>query len=113
MILDTNKFTPGEPLKPDLFWVIEQVPGLVEGQDATTLLEYGYFPSFNIPFFSNVWKRAGYQSRFEAHGSPGLTHALAPRAQIFRRDHAMATDVDSLVRLLRSNNYKEDPLSLG
>lgn len=116
MILDMNRFTPGQPLAEGLFFVVEQVPGLVEGRDATHLLEYGYFPSFNVPYFTNVWERAGYKVRYENTSNPSrtqLTHALASRAQLFRRDHAGITDLDGVVRVLTSNDYLNDPLQNG
>ena len=30
MILDTNKFTPGQPLQKGGFWIAEQIPGYIE-----------------------------------------------------------------------------------
>merc|ERR1712118_94985 len=81
--------------------------------DLTKILEYGYFPSFNVPVFENVWTKAGYRARFEATKNPGLTHGMASRAQIFRRDHSIVTDVEGIVRLLQSNDFEHDPLSKG
>ncbi|WKY00452.1 hypothetical protein Q1695_014920 [Nippostrongylus brasiliensis] len=34
-----------------------------------------------------------------------------PRARIFRRDHGSVVDMDSMIKLMRSNNYTKDPLS--
>jgi hypothetical protein len=36
---------------PGLLWVVEQIPGYVQAEDTTRLLELGYFPSYNVPFF--------------------------------------------------------------
>ena len=50
MVLNYNLFTPGEPLKDDLFWVIEQIPGLVKSGDLTwRLRQHSYFASYNVP----------------------------------------------------------------
>ena len=50
MILNYNLFTPGKPLQPDTFWVLEQIPGSVHMADMTLFLEEnGYWPSFNVP----------------------------------------------------------------
>ena len=45
---------PGEALRPGLLWVAEQVPGLVAAADMTDMLAFGYWPSFNVPFFPEV-----------------------------------------------------------
>lgn len=50
MILDYKLFEPGKPLQPDTFWVLEQLPGIVEKADKTELLEeQRYWASYNIP----------------------------------------------------------------
>jgi len=55
MIVDFNKFTPGQELQNGTLWVIEEMPGLVVGADQTdTLWRLGYWPSFNIPFYPEV-----------------------------------------------------------
>jgi hypothetical protein len=50
MIIDYNRFNPGEPLKKGLLTVLEQLPGLIEWQDKTDVLaEDTYWSSYNIP----------------------------------------------------------------
>ena len=65
-------------------------------------------------------RRSGYlkfQKEQEARGSDFVASAkqksyqLAPRATIFRRDAGEVTDLESLKRLMRSNNYQNDPVS--
>lgn len=46
------------------------------------------------------------------HG-PSESYDLAPRANIFRRDQGNAHNFSAFKRLMRSNNYKTDPLSHG
>ena len=49
MIIDYNRFTPGEPLRDGLFTVLEQIPGQVRWEDQTDLLrETSYWSSYNI-----------------------------------------------------------------
>lgn len=49
MIVDYNKFMPGESLKDGLFTVLEQLPGQVRWEDRTdTLRETSYWSSYNI-----------------------------------------------------------------
>lgn len=54
LVVDLNRFSPGEELAPGLLTVVEQIPGRVVWGDATTVLAGGYFPSFNVPYFREV-----------------------------------------------------------
>jgi hypothetical protein len=47
MVLDGKKFTPGQALQPDTLFVVEQIPGKVQGSDATDVLAKGYWSSYN------------------------------------------------------------------
>ena len=50
MVLDYNKFIPGQPLIPGTLWILEQLPGMVEMADLTEHLnENGYWASYNLP----------------------------------------------------------------
>ena len=65
----------------------------------TSDLERGYWPSYNVPAFSEVYNGMGYdalRSHFASKAQQGLSgfdkldadmsYQLAPRAQLFRRD---------------------------
>ena len=54
MILDWKRFTPGEPLQPGTLWVAEQIPHLIVCGDQTQALAWGYWPSYNVPFYAEV-----------------------------------------------------------
>lgn len=63
--------------------------------DMTQELAYGYWPSYNVPFFAEVYRRTGYNdvgAHFAMQGEAyrkaalGLDYQLSPRAKIFRRD---------------------------
>ena len=41
IVVDYNKFTPGQPLADGVLWIVEQIPGMVEGADMTAALEFG------------------------------------------------------------------------
>ena len=114
-IINMNLFKPGQALQPDTLWVMEQIPGLVYGSDQTHLLSFGYFPSYNVPFFREVYDRSGFDEVANRLGGtvPGLDFQLAPRALIFRRDQGNVTDMESFQRIMRYNNYAVDPLSHG
>ena len=50
MILDYNKFTPNQPLRDNLFIVLEQIPGYVVWEDKTDVLRtQSFWPSYNLP----------------------------------------------------------------
>ncbi|XP_031164586.1 putative phospholipase B-like 2 [Sander lucioperca] len=112
MIVDYNHFTPGKTdIKEELFVVLEQIPGLVVYTDKTQeLLEKGYWASYNIPYYPDIFNASGCNELVEKFG-PWFSLDQNPRAQIFRRNQTAVTDVDSMVRLMRYNNFKEDPLS--
>ena len=40
-----------------------------------------------------------------------MSYSLAPRAKIFRRDHAKVSTFEDFKDLMRENNYKTDPYS--
>jgi hypothetical protein len=108
MVLDLKKFHPGSGIDDGALWVAEQIPGLVATGDETNILRYGYWPSYNVPFFDNIWKISGYNLL-----GPNYTHTIVPRAEIFRRDQGSVVDMNSFKNIMRSNNYKTDPYSKG
>jgi len=113
MVLDTKLFTPGKMLPNNTLWIVEQIPGLVYGEDMTEILETGYWPSYNIPAFPIIWERSGYGTILNQTGDQGYTWDLAPRAQIFRRDQTNVDSLDTLKTMMRYNDYKTDPLAHG
>ncbi|GLI63793.1 hypothetical protein VaNZ11_006878 [Volvox africanus] len=118
MIVNLNLFSPGSELQPGLLTVTEIIPGLVVSADATSDLLLGHFPSYNVPYFPEVYQAAGYRRHAEAmaargqefaEAARGISYQLAPRAKIFRRDAASAADLNSFRRLLRSNGWDRRP----
>lgn len=87
------------------------MPGLVKGGDVSETLARGYWPSYNIPYWPEVYEKSGYPKMAQKHGNY-FTYEMAPRAKIFRRDQGRVDDLDSLKVLMRSNDYLHDPYSL-
>ncbi|XP_068594488.1 putative phospholipase B-like 2 [Brachionichthys hirsutus] len=111
MIVDYNHFTPGKTIREDLFVVLEQIPGDIVYTDRTQeLMEKGYWASYNIPYYVEIFNASGCNELVEKYGS-WFSLEQNPRAQIFRRNQTAIKDVDSMIRLMRYNNFKEDPLS--
>ena len=96
MVVDFKQFAPGHALGAGTLWVVEEIPGLVAGADATETLSRGYWPSYNVPYFTEVYNRSGY-NRTDVQKGLGFEadYELAPRAKIFRRDQASVVDMQS------------------
>jgi len=112
MVVDYNKFTSKDPkLADDLLWVLEQIPGYTQAADVTQVLrDQGYWPSYNSPYFKKVFNMSGNPKLVEKYGD-WFSYENTPRAKIFRRDVGKVTDVDGMIKLMRYNNFKQDPLS--
>eukprot|EP00949_MAST-11_sp_MAST-11-sp1_P001690 g1690.t1 len=110
MVVDMNKFRPHEQLRPGLLTVVEEMPGLIVFDDETSTLERGYWPSYNVPYFEEIYARSGYPEAVEKYG-PSMSYQLAPRAQIFRRNQSSAITLDGLKDLMRYNDFERDPYS--
>lgn len=109
MVVDYNKFESGS--QDQILHVLEQLPGEVQYADMTkTLLETSYWGSYNIPYFPKIYNDSGMQDLVKKYGD-FFTHDKNPRARIFARDNKKVEDLDSLIKLMRYNNYKIDPIS--
>ncbi|XP_009082848.1 PREDICTED: putative phospholipase B-like 2, partial [Acanthisitta chloris] len=112
MVVDYNAFTPGRTSPPPgVLTMLEQIPGLVVTADRTELLyQQGYWASYNVPYFEEIFNASGNLELVKKYGD-WFTYDKNPRAQIFRRNQTLVHDLDSMIRLMRSNNYLQDPLS--
>lgn len=112
MVVDYKKFTPGSTkLNDGLLYVLEQIPGMIKSMDATHFLqEQSYWPSYNSPYFPDIFNASGVPELVAKYGD-WFTYDKTPRALIFKRDHSNVKDLDTLMKLMRYNDYKNDPLS--
>ena len=114
MVADMKRFTPGNALPEGLLWVTEQMPGLVKGGDTTDELRRGYWPSYNVPYWPEIYDKSGYTLVDKRDNqTAGSQYELAPRAKIFRRDAGKVEDLKGYKAILRYNDYKNDPYSGG
>lgn len=113
MVVDYNKFKPGETDVPSgLLTVLEQLPGLMTWADKSDLLyQSTYWPSYNVPYFGDIFNASGQPDLVKKFGD-WFTYSKTPRAQIFKRNHTLVEDLPSMMRLMRYNNFLNDPLSL-
>ncbi len=111
MVVDYKHFTPGQDLpKEGLLAVLDQIPGEIVSKDMTWLLQnQTYWPSYNVPYFPQIFADGGFKSQAEEHG-PWFSYDKTARANIFRRDHHKVTDVKSMIKLMRYNDFQHDPL---
>ncbi|XP_043924205.1 putative phospholipase B-like 2 [Protopterus annectens] len=111
MIVDYKYFSPGKPVKRNLFTVLEQIPGFIVSDDKTEeLFQKGYWASYNIAYFEDIFNASGMPDLVKKYGD-WFTIDKNPRAQIFRRNQTQITDIESMIKLMRYNNFKNDPLS--
>lgn len=113
-ILDLNKIDlNSKKVDDDALWIVEQVPGVVESADLTQTLKYGYWPSYNAPYFESIKILSGYPE-MEKNLPDGIImydYDRCFRANMFRRDQGTIKDLDSFKKVMRLNNYQTDPLS--
>ncbi|KAF4673853.1 phospholipase B domain containing [Perkinsus chesapeaki] len=115
-VVDFKRFTPRKELKKGLLWVIESVPGLTVGKDMTEVLKWGYWGSYNAPYFPEVRKATKYEYWYNISGMDKFSFSLTTRGKVLRRDSHEATktsEVMDLAQLIRRNRYKTDPLLNG
>lgn len=112
MVVDYKLFKPKQKvLKPGLLWVLEQLPGHTHSADVTGVLKkQGYWPSYNTPYFPDIFKMSGAPKMVKKYGN-WFSYDKTPRALIFKRDQGKIHDVNSMTKMMRYNNFKHDPLS--
>jgi len=111
MIVNYNQFKPHSPPREGTLIVAEQMITDFEWQDMTdTLIRDTYWASYNNVFFPRLRtlsKEEGMGMEF-----PQLfSWNASSRAQIFHRDQGNVTDMHSMIRMMRYNDFKNDPLS--
>mmetsp|Transcript_19246 Transcript_19246/g.25067 ORF Transcript_19246/g.25067 Transcript_19246/m.25067 type:complete len:374 (+) Transcript_19246:475-1596(+) len=103
MVLDANKFVAGDASVTDLFWVLEEAPGLVHAEDMTEkLLMDGYWASYNVAYFDDIRAQMGETE----------SYTDCPRANLFREMESSVVDAVSMKAVMGWNDYTNDPYSL-
>lgn len=111
-IVDTSKWSYGQ--KPQagsgLLWIIEQIPEYTHSGDVTdVLVEQGYWASYNIPFFEDIYNRSG----FAQQQGDDWSYTKCPRCKIFARDLPTVHSLQEYQAVMTYNDWQNDPLSLG
>jgi len=100
-------------MKPGTFYVGEQIPGLVVYEDQTARLdERGFWPSYNIPYYPQVYQWSGFAAQNTPDSAGFWSYTNYSRAVIFARMGLEVTDEASMWYMLRYNDWETDPASL-
>jgi len=111
MVVDFKVYSPGSTVAPGTLWVAEQLPGIVVRADQSAVLrEQGYWASYNIPFYKNIYDISGFQQKYEQEGN-FWSYTKYARPEIFHRNQANISDLAGMQRMMRYNDYETDPFS--
>merc|ERR1712093_224925 len=114
LVVDYNLFTPGQPLKPNTLWMAEENPKAFFTRDLTPVLAAGtYWPSYNVPANSVNYVESGFPAAVAEWGPYLFSRNNASRAHIFARNESRIATLDDFGALLRYNDWKNDPASIG
>jgi hypothetical protein len=99
-------------------WRLQDVDGatclLVHPSPPRSLLSLqiadGYVPSYNLPADPWVYNISGVRAAFDKYG-PWFSYERTARAQIFARNASAVRDLAGFQRLMRYNDFKQDPIS--
>ncbi|EGC40035.1 hypothetical protein DICPUDRAFT_96364 [Dictyostelium purpureum] len=111
MIVDYKKFVPGVKVRDGTLYVLEQIPGYIEYADTTNVLRTGYFGSYNLPYFENVFNKSGFNDEGSSSGYEAYEEDV--RSQIFRRDANKVYTLSDFQAIMRYNDFQNDPLAKG
>lgn len=111
VVVDFKKFSPGADIAPGTLWIAEQIPGYIARFDASEHLQReSYWAAYNIAFDKYIYNVSGYQALYEQQGD-FWSYSKYSRAELFARNQSLVTDLESMQRIMRLNNWQVDPLS--
>ena len=79
----------------------------MESGDQTDILREGYWASYNVPFYEDIYYRSGYAAAEEKTGAN--VYQLGPRPKIFRRDQSNVRWAPIFILVLSMWNRKISP----
>ena len=116
LIIDSKKFNRYEKPNKDLLWIIEQFPGIYKSQDITNvLINDGYFPSINTPWFEDLFILAKYPEKISSWKEDGnyWDYKTSSRYLLMKREASRLNDFDTFKSFMRYNDWKRDLYSNG
>jgi hypothetical protein len=113
MIVDYKLFSAGHKIVPGTLTVAEQLPDRFVTQDMSMHLDTTrYWPSYNVPYFTETFDLSGYPAMVEKYGDD-FTYDKNPRALIFARNVTSIQSFEEVQQMLQYNDWQHDPLSKG
>lgn len=116
LVVDSKKFVEKQKPEADLLWIIEQYPGTYRSQDITdVLVKQGFFPSFNTPWFEDLYELAGFPEIVDSWGEDGnyWTYNTSARYYLFFREVPRIKTFEQFQDFMRYNNWERDVYSNG
>ncbi|CAK1580142.1 unnamed protein product [Parnassius mnemosyne] len=85
-------------------WLLEQAAGRTQSADITAaLLDTQYWATYGLPFFKDV-AEITHVTKMEAIYGKTFSESESPRAITFKRGYKNATSLESIIKLMRTNN---------
>ena len=119
MVLDTKNIVFGQypQIQSNSLMILEQMPGMIEINDVTDHLKFGYWPSYNVPYGKNISKYANITDTIKSKPERKMEiyseYNSCCRANIMRRDQNKVVDIETMKYFMQYNDYKNDPFSNG
>ena len=117
MVFDTKGVELGEypKIQPYSLMIIEQMPGMVEINEVTDHLKFGYWPSYNLPFGKNISDYSNITETINFDPSRNMEmyseYDSCSRAKIMRRDQSKVSDIETMKTFMQYNDYLNDNFS--
>ena len=113
MVMDWKRFIPGQVPSEGFFTVLEEIPSLIIHRDMTDLLvSKSYWPSYNVPFFPEIYIRSGNKLACDLHNHESeYCYDSCSRAAIFNQRQNAVESLSDFKYLINYNNWQVDPLS--
>ena len=92
-------------------WIAEQIPGRVESGDVTSVLNSkGYWPSYNVPYFVDIFNAMGYPEAIKKQGPAMLSYDSCVRAKLFAAGEKNVFDMPAMMFMMQYNDYQNNPV---
>ena len=111
MIVDHKKKAERGGQGSNLLWIIEQLPVMTTSSDKSDWLnsKSQYFASYNRaledPFNNNIRRLSGAVDMESKYGD-WFSYFKTPRALLFKEKNDFVVDVESMMTILRSNDFQ-------
>lgn len=116
-VADLGLFEPGLSPLEGFFYVLEEIPGKIVFKDMTWFInENGHWPSYNVPYFKDIYEESGNAAACKAgehSGNTDLCYDTCPRANIFRARQGSVKTMADFQYMINYNDWKNDPFSMN